>query len=175
MTIEIRDYDPNWPALAVEAIDEVIGALPRGVITVAEHIGSTSVPGLAAKAVIDLMAATDDLDTVTAHEPVLQKLGYRLVETGMVERLLYRREGDVAYHLHVVTTDSWDTRNERLMSDHLRRHPADRDEYAALKRDLAGSTADGLAYTRGKTALIQRITDAARADRGLPSVNVWED
>jgi GrpB-like predicted nucleotidyltransferase (UPF0157 family) len=175
VAIEIRDYDPAWPDLARYAAAELTMALP-GRISVVEHIGSTAVPGLAAKPVIDLMAATDALDLVTVAEDVLHDLGYRRVEIGMPGRLFYRRAGEpVTYHLHVVTRMSWDTRNERLLRDYLREHPADRDEYARLKRDLASTGHEGETYTRAKTALIQHMVDAARTHRGLPLVNVWEE
>ena len=168
--IEVRDHDPGWAGLARRAVDELTGRF-----VVVEHVGSTAVPGLAAKPVIDLMAATPALDGVIAAEDGLHALGYRRLETGMRERLFYRREGAPAYHLHVVTVASWDTRNERLLRDHLLRHPADRDAYGALKRELAGAGHDGEGYTRAKTALIQRMVDAARRDKGLPLVDVWED
>jgi GrpB-like predicted nucleotidyltransferase (UPF0157 family) len=175
MTIEISDYDPAWPGLARRAVHEVKAALP-GLITLAEHIGSTSVPGLAAKPVIDLMVATPDLDAVLATEDALGEIGYRRLDTGMRERLFYRREGEpVAYHLHVVTAASWDSRKERLLRDHLLRTPGDREEYARVKRELAGSVGNGDDYTRGKTAVIQRMTDTARAALGLPPVDVWEE
>jgi GrpB-like predicted nucleotidyltransferase (UPF0157 family) len=175
MPIEIRDYDPAWRDHASRAIEEVVAALP-GRIVAAEHVGSTAVPGLAAKPVIDLMAATSDLDGVRAYEDQLGRLGYERIETGMSDRLFYRRAGEVvSYHLHVVASSSWDSRNERLLRDHLLRNDHDRDEYARLKRDLADAGHDGLAYTRGKTALIQHMVDVARAQRGLPSVDVWEN
>jgi GrpB-like predicted nucleotidyltransferase (UPF0157 family) len=173
--IEIRDHDPAWADVARRAVDELVAALP-GRFAAVEHVGSTAVPGLAAKPVIDLMAATDGLDAVTAADVVLEGLGYRRLETGMPRRLFYRRDGaPVAYHLHVVTADTWDTRNERLLRDHLLRHPADRAEYGELKRRLAAAGHDGEAYTRAKTDLIQRMVDAARDGRGLPRVDVWED
>jgi GrpB-like predicted nucleotidyltransferase (UPF0157 family) len=172
VTIEVRDYDPSWPGAARQAIEELAAVLPGA----AEHVGSTAVPGLAAKPVIDLMAATPALDAVLAVEDGLARLGYRRLETGMRERLFYRRDGEpVAYHLHVVTEATWDTRNERLLRDHLLRHPHDRDAYGVLKRELAAAGHDGDTYTRAKTALIQRMVDAARARRGLPRVDVWED
>jgi GrpB-like predicted nucleotidyltransferase (UPF0157 family) len=170
VTIEVHDYDPAWPARAAVAIDDVRAAMP-GRIAAVEHVGSTAVPGLAAKPVIDLMAATDDLDGFAAHEGPLLGLGYRRLETGMPERWFYRRED--GYHLHVVTVASWPARNERLLRDHLLADRAARDEYAELKRGLAGL--DGDTYTRRKTDLIQRLVDAARTARGLPLVDVWED
>ena len=171
----VREYDPVWPGLATAAIDEAMVALD-GVVVAIEHIGSTSVPGLAAKPVIDLMAAVRDLRDVTDREPALTALGYRLVETGMPGRLFYRREGrPAAYHLHLVTADTWDARNERILRDHLLETPADLARYAQLKRDLAAAGLDGDAYTRAKTDLIQELMDVARTRRGLEPVPVWEE
>ena len=87
-----------------------------------EHIGSTSVPGLAAKPVIDLMAAAASLDAVAAAGDTLAGLGYRRFDTGMPGRLFYYRDeaGHRAYQLHVVPAGTWDARNERLLRDHLR-------------------------------------------------------
>ncbi|WP_205650318.1 GrpB family protein [Actinoplanes solisilvae] len=170
MTIEIREYDPAWPNLAAEALDEVFAALGDA-ITAAEHVGSTAVPGLPAKPIVDLMAAAPSLEAVREREAGLLKAGYEYVDARMPGRLLYHRPG---YHLHVVTAGSWDTRNQRILRDHLRSNVDDREAYAALKRSLAAEVDDRDAYTQGKTALIQRMVDDARARLGLPSVDVWE-
>ena len=181
MGIEIADYDPRWPALAAEAISELIEALP-GAFTRIEHVGSTSVPGLAAKPVIDLMAGTalldaGSLDVTGALADKLAAIGYLAADTGMSGRLFFYRDRDGrrAQHLHVVPDDTLDTRNEILLRDYLRRSRADAAEYGALKRDLAARCAEGLAYTKAKTELIQRIVDAARTERGLPLISVWEE
>jgi GrpB-like predicted nucleotidyltransferase (UPF0157 family) len=176
VTIDVRDYDPAWPSLAEAATEELHAALP-GLFVSIEHIGSTSVPGLAAKPVIDLMAAVAELDTVPDRAgPTLSGLGYRLVDVGMPGRLFYPRERDGrrTHHLHLVTVASWPTRSQRIFRDHLRAHPEDLARYAALKRQLATQTDSGDDYTRAKTDLIQEITDRARAARGLPSVPIWE-
>jgi GrpB-like predicted nucleotidyltransferase (UPF0157 family) len=88
----------------------------------------------------------------------------------------YRRdEGGVrAYHLHVVLAGTWPARNELLLRDYLRTHPAQAKRYADTKRDLAVRHEAWSGYTRAKTELIQELTDRARAARGLPSVPVWE-
>jgi GrpB-like predicted nucleotidyltransferase (UPF0157 family) len=176
MAIEVREYDPAWPGLAAAASRELEAALP-GVFLELEHIGSTSVPGLAAKPIIDLMASVPSLDAVAAREDVLAALGYHRVETGMRERLFYPRDADGrrTHHLHVVTEATWDTRNERLLRDHLRAHPEAADAYGDLKRELATRIGDPDEYTRAKTALVQDLVDAARASRGLPLVTVWEE
>lgn len=175
MGIEIADYDPRWPALAAEAISELTEALP-GAFTRIEHFGSTSVPGLAAKPVIDLMAGTVSLYAAGALTDKLSALGYLTADTGMSGRLFFYRDRDGrrTHHLHVVPDETLDMRNEILLRDYLRRNPADATEYGALKRQVAAQTADGLAYTTAKTELIQRIVDAARTERGLPLVSVWE-
>jgi GrpB-like predicted nucleotidyltransferase (UPF0157 family) len=171
----ILDYDPDWPRQAAAAIDALQAAAP-GLFAAIEHIGSTAVPGLAAKPVIDLMAAVPDLDMVRPHEHALAECGFRPHDNGMVDRLLYvRASGHVRTHiLHVVTLDSWPTRNQRILRDHLRGHPEDAARYADLKRAIvAAGTAPG-EYARAKTALVQELTDRARAKRGLPPEPVWE-
>jgi GrpB-like predicted nucleotidyltransferase (UPF0157 family) len=175
MEIEIADYDPRWPALAANAISELTDAFP-GAFTRIEHFGSTSVPGLAAKPVIDLMAGVEDLTAAEALADKLAMLGYLPMDTGMSGRLFFHRDrdGSRTHHLHVVPDATLDTRNEILLRDYLRRSPADAAQYGTLKRSLAAHSMDSLAYTRAKTEFIQRIVDAARTERGLPLVSVWE-
>jgi GrpB-like predicted nucleotidyltransferase (UPF0157 family) len=171
--VEIADYDETWEVKAALARVEL---LALEVFDAIEHIGSTSVPGLAAKPVIDLMAAAD-LDAVAAREHDLAVLGYQRFDTGMPGRRFYFRDenGQRAYQLHVVPPATWDTRNERMLRDYLRAHPEDARRYGDLKRRLATEHTDGTEYTKGKTELIQELTDRARAARGLPSIPVWEE
>ena len=164
-------YSPDWPSHAAQAIAEVSAALGDRIVAI-EHIGSTAVPGLAAKPVIDLMAAAPSV----AGDFPLAAIGFVRSEPTMPGRLFYRREGKpISYHLHIVTAASWETRNQRILRDHLRANAADREAYGRLKLDLAAAGDDGEAYTRAKTALIQRMVDTARTARGLPLVNVWEE
>ena len=172
--IEVVEYDEAWPVRAAAARADLISL---GVFDAVEHIGSTSVPGLAAKPVIDLMAAAASLDAVAAAGDALAGLGYHRFDTGMPGRLFYFRDeaGQRAYQLHVVPAGTWDARNERLLRDHLRDHPDDARRYAELKQRLAVEHTDGTEYTKAKTELIQELTDRARAGRGLPPVPVWEE
>jgi GrpB-like predicted nucleotidyltransferase (UPF0157 family) len=172
MPIEIADYDERWPDQAEAVIQEVSGVLGDS-ITAIEHFGSTSVPGLAAKPIIDVMAAAERFDDVAPHIQRLGALGYVLMDTGTWQRMWFVRSGAVRVHLHVVTTATWPTQNERLLRDHLRAHPADARRYADLKRTLVAM--DGDSYTRAKTELVQELVDAARTERGLPLVTVWEE
>lgn len=175
MPVDFAPYDPRWPQRAASAIAELQAALP-GLFVVVEHIGSTSVPGLAAKPIIDLMAGAS-LDAVTAHDQDLARLAYQRHDTGMPARLFYRREegGRRTHHLHVVPAAALGARNELLLRDYLRAHPQDAARYGDLKRKLASRDLSGDDYTRAKTDLIQELTDRARAERGLPPVPVWEE
>ncbi|MEV0715686.1 GrpB family protein [Asanoa sp. NPDC050611] len=171
----VLPYDPAWPSHAERAITSVSSALGDLIVAI-EHIGSTAVPGLAAKPVIDLMAAAPSVAAVAVSSASLATIGFVRSEPTMPERLFYRREGEpVAYHLHIVSATSWETRNQRILRDHLRGNAADREAYGRLKQDLAAGGGDGEAYTRAKTALIQRMVDTARTARGLPLVDVWEE
>jgi GrpB-like predicted nucleotidyltransferase (UPF0157 family) len=141
------------------------------VIEVVEYDEAWAVRAAAARA--DLIS----LGVFDAAENALAGLGYRRLDTRMPGRLFYYRDedGQRANQLHVVPADTWDARNERLLLDHLRSHPADARRYAELKQRLTAEHTDGTEYTKAKTELIQELTDRARADRGLPPVPVWEE
>lgn len=173
--MEIADYDPAWPSRAEAAITELLDALPE-VLGDIEHIGSTAVTGLAAKPVIDLMAAAGELAVAEAREGTLTGLGYRRHLDGMTDRLLYVREagGRRTHILHVVTAESRPLRNQRILRDHLRAHPRDAARYAELKRALVAAGTAPADYSRAKTGLIQELTDRARSRLGLPPVPVRE-
>jgi GrpB-like predicted nucleotidyltransferase (UPF0157 family) len=174
--ISIVEYNEVWQSL-YDSERRIIAELLGDDLVHIEHIGSTSVPGLAAKAVIDMMAGVDRLENVQVKLPLLANLGYAVIETGMSGRIFLRREtGDVAYHLHIVPSEGFYERNEVLLRDYLREHAELRYEYADLKRGLAQTMGDNHAgYTAAKTDFIQKVVDLARRERGLPRVEVWED
>jgi GrpB-like predicted nucleotidyltransferase (UPF0157 family) len=87
--IEVVEYDEAWPVRAAAARADLVSL---GVFDAVEHIGSTSVPRLAAKPVVDLMAAAASLDAVSAAQDALAGLGYRRFEAGMPGRLFYYRD-----------------------------------------------------------------------------------
>jgi GrpB-like predicted nucleotidyltransferase (UPF0157 family) len=95
----------------------------------------------------------------------------------MPRHLFFRRgqNGARTHHLHVVEASTFASRSQLLLRDYLRSHPADAERYAALKRELAAAQLTNEDHPRSKTDLIQELTDQARAERGLPSVPVWEE
>ena len=174
--ISVVPYDPEWP-LAFRREVSLLQTFVVPFFERIEHMGSTAVPGLAAKPVIDMMAGVPDLDSKESLGAQLAPLGYAFVETGMTGRWLFRRkDAGVGYHLHVVDLASMERRKELLFRDYLRENHDALQAYAALKQGLATEFAsDRLAYTKAKTAFVQQVIDAVHDARGWPRIDVWED
>jgi GrpB-like predicted nucleotidyltransferase (UPF0157 family) len=141
-SIVIEDYDPAWTdrfAAARSSLTEALG----GQIIAVEHIGSTSVPGLAAKPIIDIDLLVDDTADESRYVPALERLGYRLVlrePWWHGHRMLVSATEDV--NLHVWPQAAPEPIRHRLLRDWLCSHPQDRELYAMTKRRLARDTAD---------------------------------
>ena len=176
--VEMVAYDAAWPSDYAAERAELI-KLGGGAVLALEHIGSTAVPGLPAKPIIDMMAAVADLRAGRSLAQTLTVQGYALIETGMPKRLFLRRrsaQDGKLFQLHIVESAAWPGRHERLMRDHLLGDPLAARAYAELKTRLAREFAeDSLAYTRAKTAFIQALVDKACAERGLAPIDVWND
>lgn len=166
--IEVVPYDPRWPAL-FEAASREIHTVIGGYITGIEHIGSTAVPCLAAKPVIDILVGVRSLSDAPLFLPPLAPLGYTYVpehEDIFPERRYLHRiaDGQHTHHVHIVEPGSEFYRVQLLFRDYLRAHPRDAAAYASLKYQLAGQYhLDREAYTDGKSAFIQEILRLASA------------
>ena len=175
--MDVVQSDPCWPAhYAAEA--ERLGSAFGRVLRKTEHVGSTSVPGLAAKPVIDIMVAVESPSGAEARLPALRDLGYVIIPTDMPARLFLQKaatEDCLAANLHIVTLASWPSRKERLFRDRLIAHPEEAAAYGELKRILIGQYNDLGDYTRAKTALIQEIMDRVADEAGTPRESVWEE
>jgi GrpB-like predicted nucleotidyltransferase (UPF0157 family) len=172
----IEDYDPTWPHRFETLRSRIAAAL--GPLTVAiEHVGSTAVPGLAAKPIIDLdVLLRSDADLVQAIA-ALRSLGYEHRGTlGILGREAFHSPPNFPpHHLYVCPPDSPAYREHIAFRDHLRAHPDDALAYATLKRQLAANfTADREAYTQAKTEFVQAILQRTRAAPRniLPAANV---
>jgi GrpB-like predicted nucleotidyltransferase (UPF0157 family) len=139
-SIIIEDYDPAW-ADWFAAARSLLGEAVSGLIIAIEHVGSTSVPGLPAKPIIDIDLLIEDTADESRYLPALEELGYRLIlrePWWYGHRMLVSPAEDV--HLHVWPAGAPEPVRHRLFRDWLRAHPADRDLYAATKRRLARDT-----------------------------------
>ena len=176
--MQVLDYDPGWPA-AYRAESARLLRAATGRLLRIEHIGSTAIPGLRAKPVIDIMAATATLSAARSLLPRLMALGYAEIATGMPMRLFLscqRGAAGLACHLHLVEATTWADRHERHFRDHLIANPDNAAAYGALKTGLAALHADDAdAYARAKTGFVQGVMDAVCDARGWPRRDVWAD
>jgi len=162
--IAVADYDPAWPERFERLRREYARALAAaGVPVVAiEHVGSTAVPGLAAKPVIDCDIIVG-AEHVAAASRVLAGLGFRpLGELGIPQRHAFAEPPRLAgTNTYVIVEGSLSLRNHLALRDTLRRDAELRERYAAVKRRAAAAAADIEEYGRLKTAMIGRILAAA--------------
>lgn len=151
-------YNPCWPRMFDEQADTIRKALAGQQITT-EHVGSTAVPGLAAKPIIDIdLIVTDSADEAT-YVPQLEQAGFRLVlrePSWHQHRMLART--DPAVNLHVFSPNAPEHIRHLVFRDWLRTHPSDRDLYETAKRHLAAKTADTPTdYNLAKNPIIDEI------------------
>ncbi|MEU6713906.1 GrpB family protein [Nonomuraea sp. NPDC046802] len=170
--ITVVDYDLTWPERFETLRREYAKALEAAGVPVIsiEHVGSTSVPGLAAKPIIDcdIVVAEQDVEAAT---DVLIGLGFSpLGELGIPQRWAFREPARLAgTNTYVIVDGSLSLRNHLAVRDILRTNSSLRDQYATVKKRVAGKAANIDEYGRGKNAMVQAIlaeaglTDAERA------------
>lgn len=165
-------YDPQWPA-QFEEIAAELRAYGDPSWTI-EHIGSTAVPGMRAKPIIDLAVRTDGAEDFERHRPALEEIGWRRgssVQSHPV--MVFEPDGIRTRIAHFFPASDWETVNQRILRDWLRAHPDDADRYVHAKCDAVAAAARGTStYSAAKTPVIQDLVDRARASRGLPPVPV---
>lgn len=159
----ITEYDPQWPQIYAQESAHLRTIFGDTLIEIA-HVGSTSVPGLAAKPVIDLIAAVRSLADVERAAPALAALGYEaLGECDIPGRLFFRKGMPRTHHLHVVETDHYQWPDSLDFRDYLRTHPDEAARYADLKRSLAERFRHQREeYTGGKSLYILGVLTKAR-------------
>jgi GrpB-like predicted nucleotidyltransferase (UPF0157 family) len=164
--VVVVDHDPRWPSMFEEECAR-IRAAAEPLLVALHHVGSTAIPGLAAKPVIDMLGGVATLADADSLVPRIVELGYdydRTFEDELPRRRYFvRRAGGVrTHHLHVVEVDSWFWTQHLAFRDLLRARPDLVARYAALKRDLAARfLVDRVAYTRGKSEFIAECLPGA--------------
>ncbi|QOZ25466.1 GrpB family protein [Bradyrhizobium sp. CCBAU 51753] len=165
--IIVADYDPAWPRMFDQErakLEEVLGAVIIGI----EHVGSTAVPGLAAKPIIDLAVGVRDLNEAEGRcIAALPALGYSYVpeyRSWLPDELFFRKgaAGPWTHHVHVMEPSAPAWQRRLLFRDYLRAHPDAVSAYVDLKRTLATTFKDDIAaYRNGKDAFVQDILTKA--------------
>jgi GrpB-like predicted nucleotidyltransferase (UPF0157 family) len=161
--IVIVDYNPSWPGLFAEQAERVNTALQPWLTAPTEHIGSTAVPGLPAKPIIDMLARVGDFPSAGAASIFMERLGWVLApEPSDVQQrrwsYCFPSIARRTHHLHVVEESAPQWRTWLAFRDHLRAHPADAAEYARIKTGLSQKDSqDRIAYRAGKAPFIEAI------------------
>jgi GrpB-like predicted nucleotidyltransferase (UPF0157 family) len=170
--VEIFDYDRKWPSKFLEERTKIMGAIGDTVVEV-EHVGSTAVPGLCAKPIIDIMVGIRKLiDADNCIEP-LESIGYEYVpeyEASIPERRYFRKGPSEMpnkhFHLHMVEHGSDFWKRHLLFRDYLRTNPDAALEYCELKKRLASKyRLNREAYTEAKTTFIESIVSKAKTSQ----------
>ena len=163
--ILIVDYDPQWPELFLREADRVQAALRERALRI-EHTGSTSVPGLAAKPIIDMLLVVSNSANEPAYVPALESAGYvlRIREIDWHEHRMFKGP-DQDINLHVFSLGCSEINRVLTFRDWLRSNTSDRELYARTKRTLADSEWKYVQnYADAKTAIIEEIIKRARQE-----------
>lgn len=168
VSVKLVDYDPNWPLMFEREKAKILSVIANKVVAI-EHVGSTAVPGLGAKPIIDIMVGIRRIsDAQRCIEP-LETIGYEYVakyEVSIPERRYFRRGPSNLpnrhYHLHMVEYNSDFWKRHLLFRDYLRAHPHAARDYQKLKKELAAKYRRNRdAYTGAKTSFIESIVSKA--------------
>jgi len=159
--VVVVPWQPEWPARFEEIRAVLLPAL-EGLICGIEHVGSTSVPGLAAKPIIDLDIVIPDASVFPRVRDALAGLGYRHEgDLGIPGREAFKYDGKpelMTHHLYVCSCDSAELERHRALRDYLREHPLERERYAQVKFAAAARHPTDIdAYIEEKSAVIQEI------------------
>ncbi len=162
----IVEYEPEWPRKFEVHAERIAGALGVAALRI-EHVGSTAVPGLAAKPVIDILVVVEDSSDESSYLPRLKAAGYelRVREPDWNEHRMFRTPERDA-HVHVYSDGCAEVGRVLAFRDRLRRSAEDRCRYERVKRELAAREwPDMNAYAEAKTEVVESILAAARADK----------
>lgn len=167
-TMDVVPYDENWNVLFEKErmiLQDVLGEI----IVYIEHFGSTSVPGLSAKPIIDIMVLVKDINKIDEYNEKMRKTGYDVRgEHGIAGRRYFVKfkpdnSGNHTHHIHIYEEGMQSAKNELMFRDYLQINPEAKQAYNNLKLSLSKQFyTDPLGYTEGKTELVRKITEEAR-------------
>lgn len=160
--VVVVDYQSNWPLLYEQEKERLLDTIGSDIVDI-EHIGSTSVPRLAAKPIIDMVASLRHFPPSASLISALEELSYIYHgELGVPGRHFFRRGMPPTHHLHLVEPNSEVWKKQLLFRDFLRTHPEAAQRYDTLKRELAVQyRCDRQAYVNAKAPLIAELIAAA--------------
>ena len=164
--ITLVEYDPEWPRMFTREERRIRSALGDRALMI-EHIGSTAVPGLMAKPIIDILLIVEDSSDERSHVPALEAEGYvlRIREHDWHEHRLFKGP-DININMHVFSRGSSEIERHLAFRDWLRTHPDDFKLYAETKRRLAGQQWHYLQnYAEAKSEVVETILARASSKK----------
>lgn len=170
--IEVVDYDPGWIAAFEREAAVLHGVFGERIVAV-HHIGSTSVPGLEAKPIIDILVILDNTDDINIFDRAMEDAGYRVrgecldaVIPGTPGRFYFTKEtnGVRSHHVHVYAKGHWEISDKLAFREYLRAHSNAAAAYGELKRRIAAQYRfDNIGYMRAKDGFVKStLLDARR-------------
>jgi len=159
--VEVVPHNPKWQNL-FEIEQSAIAQILHSNLVEIHHIGSTSIPNIYAKPIIDLLVAVKDLDRVDRQNSLMENLGYQAMgEFGISERRYFRKDnssGIRTHHVHIFEIHSPQIKRHLAFRDYLIAHPAEAKQYSDLKQKLAKAYPHNIeSYMDGKDAFIKDI------------------
>ncbi|MDI4649219.1 GrpB family protein [Cohnella hashimotonis] len=164
MKVRLSDYSKEWARLYENEV-AFLSAIFGDEIVRFEHFGSTSVPGMKAKPVIDMMGVVRNIDRIDAYNDRMRLLGYDIAgEWGIPGRRLLRKGGEErTHHIHFYETDNPQIERHLVFRDYLRCHPAEAARYSRFKEELAERHARTNEYSPAKKAFVSEMERLALA------------
>jgi len=167
MKVEVVPHNPNWHRAYMDESKQVAIALGENTAVI-HHIGSTAIPTIHAKPIIDMLIEVRDIDQVDARNAAMTALEYESMgEFGISGRRYFRKHNDVGirtHHIHVFRMESDQVQRHLAFRDYLRVHTEDAQQYSALKQQLAQQYPNDIEeYMDGKNEFIRHIDQKAAA------------
>ncbi len=163
--VEVVEHNREWRDLFQVESKSVAQALGQSIVAI-HHIGSTSIPNIHAKPIIDLLIEVKDINKVDCNNLAMEKIGYEaLGEFGMVNRRYFRKDNSLGirtHHVHIFEANSAEIERHLAFRDYMIAHPAEAQQYSNLKRKLAQQyPRDIESYMDGKDEFIKNIDKKA--------------
>ncbi len=167
--VKVVPHNPNWPNLFRAEADRIAAVLGQEVIAI-HHIGSTAIPGIKAKPVLDFLIEVRDIDQIDDFNAEMIKLGYQpRGEYGIPGRRYFSKKtsSTSTHHLHTFQSGNPEVERHLNFRDYMRAHPEDAQTYSRLKEELARKFPEDIeGYIEGKGGFIKEIDKKAK---------IWQD
>jgi len=162
--VGVASYNPNWKNMYKEESEKIKNILNDIIIDI-HHIGSTAIPGIIAKPVIDILVEVKDIEGVDQYNHKMEELGYEAMgEYGIPKRRFFRKGGNNrTHHIHIFQTGNEEIERHINFKEYLIAHPDKAWEYSKLKEELVNKYTYGVEnYTNGKSDFIKEIDRKAK-------------